>query len=214
MKVTKEILRDRQNARRVLKGKNGSAVANGSRPSQETSVRVEDISAKISRDYEFPDPELVVRLGLTACLFGFNPWQVRLSEIILFNPIERTFDHYAPYNDSEAPKNKNGTSANLRSLDTNGHYNPNGNSSPAGDESKSKSSSKTTMNQKRTSSPLSAPKPTAGLTVSSSSSPSPNQGLDALTEFYSVLVTFSKCQQRFGKWSGHCDLLLLQRLLF
>uniref|UniRef100_A0A8B8AM55 ditrans,polycis-polyprenyl diphosphate synthase [(2E,6E)-farnesyldiphosphate specific] n=1 Tax=Crassostrea virginica TaxID=6565 RepID=A0A8B8AM55_CRAVI len=44
-----------------------------------TPTTVDEIINEISH---FPDPELVLRFGEGECLFGFLPWQIRLTEIL------------------------------------------------------------------------------------------------------------------------------------
>lgn len=52
------------------------------------SITPEVISTLLRKGLDFPDPELVIRLGKTPCVFGFLPWQLRLSEI-MFLPLCR-----------------------------------------------------------------------------------------------------------------------------
>lgn len=49
--------------------------------------RLEDITPStveriIKEKFHFPDPELILRFGKGECLFGFQPWQIRLTEIL------------------------------------------------------------------------------------------------------------------------------------
>jgi dehydrodolichyl diphosphate syntase complex subunit NUS1 len=46
-------------------------------------VTLATLEKRMKEEYDFPDPEVVIRLNPTPCLFGFLPWQVRLSEIML-----------------------------------------------------------------------------------------------------------------------------------
>jgi len=49
------------------------------------TVTLTDLEKRIQEDFSFPDPELVIRLTATPCLFSFLPWQIRLTEIIPFD---------------------------------------------------------------------------------------------------------------------------------
>lgn len=55
------------------------------------TLTVDKLSERIRSDLDLPDPELIIRVGKTPCLFSFLPWQMRLSEIF-FVP-ERSGQH-------------------------------------------------------------------------------------------------------------------------
>jgi len=44
-------------------------------------VTVSSLEERMTGEFDFPDPEVVVQLSPIPCLFGFLPWQIRLSEI-------------------------------------------------------------------------------------------------------------------------------------
>lgn len=45
-------------------------------------INLDMMCESIQADYNFPDPELIVRTSSTASVFAFCPWQMRLSEIV------------------------------------------------------------------------------------------------------------------------------------
>lgn len=184
MRVSKEILRDRRDARKSKNGSNVNRKCDSSVDYNQLSpVRIEDVSAKMSRDYDFPDPELIIRLGSTASLFGFNPWQSRLSEIIFLN------DDFLSYSNK-----KHVTSSNTNTI------------IPKSTSSKSSSASllsqdaiscqKHHQHQQKSNQHHREKSKKTTMTYQKSRD---DGGLNTLTEFYSVLVKFSKCNQRFGK---------------
>ena len=67
-------------ANHVVVNNNPEEVDVNAIPSQE--VDLEGLEKRVRDDYDFPDPEIIVQLSDYPCLFGFLPWQVRLSEII------------------------------------------------------------------------------------------------------------------------------------
>lgn len=45
-------------------------------------VTLDKMCDAVSADYNFPDPDLIIRTSSSASVFGFCPWQMRLSEIV------------------------------------------------------------------------------------------------------------------------------------
>ena len=45
-------------------------------------ITLSSMEKRMQEEYDFPDPEVVILMNSIPCLFGFLPWQVRLSEII------------------------------------------------------------------------------------------------------------------------------------
>lgn len=43
---------------------------------------VDCVDAALRQHYEFPDPELAVCCGNVLCLFGYPPWQIRVTEFV------------------------------------------------------------------------------------------------------------------------------------
>lgn len=56
------------------------------------SLSVSELDDLIREDLDFPDPEVVIRIGRTPCLFGFLPWQMRLTEIFMMPELENFDD--------------------------------------------------------------------------------------------------------------------------
>lgn len=55
---------------------------NESRENTEPLINLDMMCNAIKTEYNFPDPEIIVRTTSTASVFGFCPWQLRLSEIV------------------------------------------------------------------------------------------------------------------------------------
>lgn len=53
---------------------------NNNSTSKLTEIEIEE---RINRDFNFPEPDLLIELCPAPCLLGFHPWLVKLSEIIL-----------------------------------------------------------------------------------------------------------------------------------
>lgn len=46
-------------------------------------LTVEEIEERINRDFNFPEPDLLIEFTPAPCLLGFHPWRAKLSEIVI-----------------------------------------------------------------------------------------------------------------------------------
>lgn len=52
------------------------------------TITVRMMDKAVESEFPVPEPDLVIRLSEVSCLFGFCPWQVRLSEILPLPPCD------------------------------------------------------------------------------------------------------------------------------
>ncbi|RZB39215.1 nogo-B receptor [Asbolus verrucosus] len=61
----------------------------------ETDISIESFDAGLREQFEFPDPELAVCCGKTFCLYGYPPWQIRVTEFLNVDSHHNiTFNHF------------------------------------------------------------------------------------------------------------------------
>lgn len=53
-----------------------------------SAITLRMMEKAVESEFPVPDPDLVIRLSELSCLFGFCPWQVRLSEILPLPPCD------------------------------------------------------------------------------------------------------------------------------